>query len=262
MNPETGAPLPIGITTDENGVFIILNAPSGKYIVRVSMIGNVIQEREIAIGDSEINLGKIELAEDTKSLQEVVVTGQKSQLSVNAERRIFNVSSNIAATGASADELLAAVPSVDVNSEGEISLRGNADVLVWINGKRWGWTMTTAPRYFVFLRLGTNFRPDDRNDVYLSAIGTLGHKWGRTTTTHLSNVPGQWVGNVNNMRESGDTRGANVMLGYKHTFNSDHFIDMNVSYNIWRGPNDNQFHEMRLGPTARRNPSGKASIRM
>lgn len=71
-------------------------------------------------------------------LQEVVVTGQKSQLSVNAERRIFNVSSNINATGASADELLAAVPSVDVNSEGEISLRGNADVLVWINGKRWG----------------------------------------------------------------------------------------------------------------------------
>ena len=46
VNPETGAPLPIGITTDENGVFIILNAPSGKYIVRVSMIGNVTQERE------------------------------------------------------------------------------------------------------------------------------------------------------------------------------------------------------------------------
>lgn len=57
----------------------------------------------------------------------------------------------------------------------------------------------------MFLRLGTNFRPDDKNDVYLSAIGTLGHKWGRTTTTHLSNVPGQWFGNVNNMRESGDT---------------------------------------------------------
>lgn len=47
----------------------------------------------------------------------------------------------------------------------------------------------------MFLRLGTNFRPDDRNDVYLSAIGTLGHKWGRTTTIHLSNVPGQWIGN-------------------------------------------------------------------
>lgn len=138
VKAETGALLPIGTTTDENGVFIIPNAPSGKYIVRVSMIGNVTQEREITIGNSEINLGKIELAEDTKLLQEVVVTGQKSQLSVNAERRIFNVSSNINATGASADELLAAVPSVDVNSEGEISLRGNADVLVWIMAKRWG----------------------------------------------------------------------------------------------------------------------------
>ena len=50
VNSETGAPLPIGTTTDENGVFIIPNAPSGKYIVRVSMIGNVTQEREITIG--------------------------------------------------------------------------------------------------------------------------------------------------------------------------------------------------------------------
>ena len=93
MNPEAGASLPIGTTTDENGVFIIPNVASGKYIVRVSMIGNVTQEREITIGDSEINLGKIELAEDTKLLQEVVVTGQKSQLSVNAERRFFLTSS-------------------------------------------------------------------------------------------------------------------------------------------------------------------------
>ncbi len=67
VNPETGAPLPIGTTTDENGVFIIPNAPSGKYIVRVSMIGNVTQEREITIGNSEINLGKIELGHQVAS---------------------------------------------------------------------------------------------------------------------------------------------------------------------------------------------------
>lgn len=53
------------------------------------------------------------------------------------------------------------------------------------------------------------------------------------------------MSNLNNMRESGDTRGANVMLGYKNTFNPDHFIDMNVNYNInvWEEPNDNIFHE-------------------
>lgn len=138
INPETGKPLQFGTMTDENGAFSITNVPEGKYIIRVSMIGNIPQEREITINNSEINLGRIELAEDSKLLQEVVVTGQKSQMSVNSERRVFNVSSNIAATGASADELLAAVPSVDVNSDGEISLRGNADVLVWINGKEMG----------------------------------------------------------------------------------------------------------------------------
>lgn len=353
VNPETGVPLPIGSMTDVNGMFVIPNAPSGKYIIRVSMIGNIPQEREITVADSEINLGKIELAEDTKLLQEVVVTGHKSQISVNSERKIFNVSSNIAAAGASADELLASVPSVDVNSDGEISLRGNSDVLIWVNGKEMGMNadnraqilsqlpagtiesieVITNPSskhstagtagiinirlkedhrhgYFgnteanvdthgttnvnfninynkgkfesfagiglktqhipggstshrsydngtylysegdnkkhensMFLRLGTNFRPDDRNIIYLNTIGTLGHKWGHTTTSHLSNLPGQWMSNLNKMQESGNTRGANVMLGYKHVFNPDHFIDMNVNYNIWEGPNDNMFHE-------------------
>lgn len=354
IDPDTGSPLQIGTTTDETGLFTIHNVPEGKYIIRVGMIGNIPQEREITIADSEINLGRIELAEDSKLLQEVVVTGQKSQMSVNSGRRVFNVSLNIAATGASADELLAAVPSVDVNSDGEISLRGNADVLVWINGKEMGMNadnraqilrqlpaetiesieVMTNPTskhstegtagiinirlkedhrhgYFgnaeanvdtrgtasvnlsinynegkfesfagiglktqhvpggsashrsydngtylnsngenkkhensMFLRLGTNFKPDEKNTVYLSAIGTLGHKWGHTTTTHLSNLPGQWMSNVNRMCESGDTRGANIMLGYTHMFGKGHSIDANVSYNIWQGPNDNRFHEV------------------
>lgn len=353
VNPTTGVPMQIGTMTDENGTFVIERAPAGTYIIRFSNIGSITQEREIRIGDSEVNIGRIELADDAKLLQEVVVTGQRSQMSVNSEHRVFNVSSNIASTGASADELLAAVPSVDVNSDGEISLRGNSDVLVWINGKEMGMNadnraqllrqipaetiesieVMTNPSskhstegtagiinirlkedhrhgyfgsaeadidtrgnvnvnfninynegkfetfaglglkshhnpggvtsrrsynegYFLnsngdnkkhensaFLRLGTNFKPDENNTLYLSAIGTLGHKWGHTTTTHLSNLPGQWTSNINNARERGDTRGANVMLGYRHLFGHDHHIDMNVSYNIWQGPNDNRFRE-------------------
>lgn len=352
VNPDTGASLQMSATTDGEGEFVISNAPSGKYVVRVSMIGSVSQEREVVIADSEVNLGRIELAEDSKLLQEVVVVGQKSQMSVNAERRVFNVSSNIAATGASADELLAAVPSVDVNSDGEVSLRGNDDVLVWINGKEMGMNannraqilrqlpaesiesieVITNPSskhstegtagiinirlkkdqrhgYFgnaeanvdsrgtanvnfninynegkfesfmglglktqhvpggmtshrsyddgsylnsddenkkhensVFLRLGTNFKPNENNTFYLDAIGTLGHQWGHTAVTHLSNLPGQWSKDVNNLRDSGDNHGANIMLGYKHQFGNDHFLDANVSYNIWKGSNDNRSH--------------------
>lgn len=138
VNPETGVPLLIGTTTDENGSFVISNAPSGKYIIRISMVGSITQEREITVTDSEVNIGKIELAEDSKLLQEVVVTGQKSQMSVKTDRKVFNVSSNITTIGASAEELLAAVPSVNVSTDGDISLRGNANVLVWINGKEMG----------------------------------------------------------------------------------------------------------------------------
>lgn len=353
VNPETGVPLLIGTTTDENGSFVISNAPSGKYIIRISMVGSITQEREITVTDSEVNIGKIELAEDSKLLQEVVVTGQKSQMSVKTDRKVFNVSSNITTIGASAEELLAAVPSVNVSTDGDISLRGDANVLVWINGKEMGMNVdnraqilrqipgesiesievmtnpsskhssegtagiinirlkedhrngyfgnaeanvdtrgtanvnfninyntgkfesfagiglktqhlpggsTSYRRYddncflksdgdnkknenSMFLRLGTNFKPNEKNTVYLNAIGTLGHKWGHTVTNHISNLPEQWIENINRMRESGDTRGANIMMGYKHTFQSDHYIDMNVSYNIWQGPSENLSHE-------------------
>lgn len=353
VNPETGVPLLIGTTTDENGSFVISNAPSGKYIIRISMVGSITQEREITVTDSEVNIGKIELAEDSKLLQEVVVTGQKSQMSVKTDCKVFNVSSNITTIGASAEELLAAVPSVNVSTDGDISLRGNANVLVWINGKEMGMNVdnraqilrqipgesiesievmtnpsskhssegtagiinirlkedhrngyfgnaeanvdtrgtanvnfninyntgkfesfagiglktqhlpggsTSYRRYdddcflksdgdnkknenSMFLRLGTNFKPNEKNTVYLNAIGTLGHKWGHTVTNHISNLPEQWIENINRMHESGDTRGANIMMGYKHTFQSDHYIDMNVSYNIWQGPSENISHE-------------------
>lgn len=353
VNPETGVPLLIGTTTDENGSFVISNAPSGKYIIRISMVGSITQEREITVTDSEVNIGKIELAEDSKLLQEVVVTGQKSQMSVKTDRKVFNVNSNITTIGASAEELLAAVPSVNVSTDGDISLRGNANVLVWINGKEMGMNVdnraqilrqipgesiesievmtnpsskhssegtagiinirlkedhrngyfgnaeanvdtrgtanvnfninyntgkfesfagiglktqhlpggsTSYRRYdddcflksdgdnkknenSMFLRLGTNFKPNEKNTVYLNAIGTLGHKWGHTVTNHISNLPEQWIENINRMRESGDTRGANIMMGYKHIFQSDHYIDINVSYNIWQGPSENLSHE-------------------
>lgn len=353
LNPETGAPLPGGTVTDDKGRFIIPDAPAGKYILRISLMGSVPQEREVTVGDFDVDFGRIELAEDARLLQEVVVTGQKSQMSVSAERRVFNVSSNIAASGASADELLASVPSVDVNSDGEISLRGNQDVMVWINGKEMGMNddnraqilrqipaatvesieVMTNPSskhgtegtagiinirlredhrhgYFgnveanvnshgtanvnfsasynkgkfessvglglktqhepggslsrrvyadgtyldsegdirkhensMFLRLGTNFRPDESNTVYLSAIGVLGHKWGKTANTHRADLPGQWTSSINDISDKGDNRGANVMVGYKHLFRPDHFIDMNVSYNIWQGSDDSMIRE-------------------
>lgn len=354
LDATTGKALPIGTMTDKNGYFKIEKAPTGNYIVRISNIGSVAQERPVSVGNAAVNIGRIELTEDSKLLEEVVVTGQKSQMSVDSERRVFNVSSNITSSGATAEELLASVPSVDVSSDGDISLRGNTNVLVWVDGKEMGMNadnraqilrqisaetvesievmtnptarhstegtagiinirlkkdsrhgyfgsadasadsrgnvsanfninynegkfesfagiglkshhnpggMTSRRSYdsgsyldsdgdtrkhenSAFLRLGTSFHADERNTVYLSAIGTLGHKWSNTTTTHLSNLPGQWASDMNRSREKGDTRGANILAGYKHTFGPEHNLEMNVSYNIWQGPNSNRSHDV------------------
>lgn len=81
------------------------------------------------------------------TLEEVVVVGEKKQISGDGERRIFNVKSNVAATGGTAGDLLSAVPSVTVGADGDISLRGKSDVLLYIDGKEMGMTAENRAQY-------------------------------------------------------------------------------------------------------------------
>lgn len=140
FNAKTGKPLPIGTSTDENGRFILKGVSDGKYIVKISNIGSIDQEREAIVSGGNIDLGKIHLADDAKLLQEVVVEGIRSQMRFELDKKVFSVDANIAAAGQSASELLESIPSVEVDQDGEVSLRGNSSVTVWINGKESGLT--------------------------------------------------------------------------------------------------------------------------
>ena len=140
INAKTGKPLPIGTNTDENGNFSLKGVADGKYIVRISDLGSVAQEREANVVGGKIDLGTIRLAEDSKMLQEVVVEGIRSQMRFELDRKVCSVDANIAAAGQSASELLESIPSVEVDQDGEVSLRGNSSVTVWINGKESGLT--------------------------------------------------------------------------------------------------------------------------
>lgn len=140
INAKTGKPLPIGSNTDENGVFSLKGVADGKYIVRISNLGSIAQEREASVMGGNIDLGAITLAEDSKMLQEVTVEGIRSQMRFELDRKVFSVDANIAAAGQSASELLESIPSVEVDQDGEVSLRGNSSVTVWINGKESGLT--------------------------------------------------------------------------------------------------------------------------
>ncbi|MDE7136637.1 MAG: TonB-dependent receptor, partial [Muribaculaceae bacterium] len=140
VSEKTGKPTSFGANTDENGVFTIAGVPDGNYSVRITLIGSVPQSRPVKVAGTNVDVGTINLAEDTKMLKEVVVEGVKGQMRFELDKKVFNVDSNITSAGASASELLEAVPSVEVDQDGEVSLRGNSSVTIWLNGKESGLT--------------------------------------------------------------------------------------------------------------------------
>lgn len=128
--------------TDIDGVFQIRNLKPGTYTAQASMVGYVSETRTftIANNNSIVNLNKILLKENSEMLDEVVVIGQQSQMRFEIDKRVFNVAQNLSAIGGSASDILGNIPSVDVDAEGAVSLRGNTSVTIWINGKASGLT--------------------------------------------------------------------------------------------------------------------------
>lgn len=126
-----------GASTTAGGTFAFPNLPLGKYMLKATFVGYSPLELPITLDAkrSELSLGSISLTENSHSLKEVKVEGQKSQMRFEIDRKVFNVDQQIAASGASATEILKNIPSVDVDVEGNISLRSNSNVIIWINGR-------------------------------------------------------------------------------------------------------------------------------
>ncbi|MBQ5888959.1 MAG: TonB-dependent receptor [Bacteroidaceae bacterium] len=142
LTPEGGSAPTAGCSTDMDGSFRLDNIKAGKYTVKASFVGYLDESRTVTIsaGKNNINLGTIRLKSDRKLLKEVVVTEQRSQMSFEIDKRVFTVDQSLATTGGSASDVLAEIPSVEVDNEGTVSLRGSESVTVWINGKASGMT--------------------------------------------------------------------------------------------------------------------------
>lgn len=140
IKTKTHTSLVKGVVTDQSGSFALGGLKDGTYIVSVSYLGYKAYEKEFTINSSKksVNLSMISLAEDSHELKGVEVTGQKSQMKFEIDKKVFNVDQNIASAGGSASDVLTNIPSVEVSNEGEVSLRGNSNVTVWINGKASG----------------------------------------------------------------------------------------------------------------------------
>lgn len=131
-----------GAISDEKGLFSISGLAYGRYDVKLSYIGFTTLEAGFAVDEQHrhANLKKLHMSEDSQTLQEVTVTAQRPAMRLEVDRKSFDVSQDISNAGQAATDVLENIPSVEVDTEGNISLRGNTSVEVWINGKASGLT--------------------------------------------------------------------------------------------------------------------------
>ena len=142
VNTKSDGKMAGGTITDEGGAFRIDGLKYGSYVLTVSYIGyrNVTREFTLSQTAKSAHYKQIALEEDSNVLNEVEVTGIRSQMKFEIDKKVFNVDQAIAATGGSASDILQNIPSVEVDTEGTVSLRGSESVTVWINGKAQGLT--------------------------------------------------------------------------------------------------------------------------
>jgi len=127
----------VAVITDEKGNFKLENVPLGKFNIHFSLMGyqTIIKSMQIEIAQ---HLGTILMQPDTKLLNEISVTGEKSSISLKLDKKVFETGKDVLSQTGSATDLLNSVPSVNVNPAGGVSLRGNSNVLILINGRRSG----------------------------------------------------------------------------------------------------------------------------
>jgi hypothetical protein len=133
-----------GVTTPENGEFSISSLPLGKLTIKISFVGYQAVSQGFNLTESPLDLGTIKLSPDTKMLQEVQVKGEKDQVSLGMDKRIFSVGKNLTTIGGTAESLLRSVPSLSIDESGNASLR-NMATTIYINGKPTQLTLAQIP---------------------------------------------------------------------------------------------------------------------
>ena len=127
-----------GTTSDIDGNFTLTNLPYGDYRLEVSFLGYEDEEMVLELNNNErfLRVGQINLSTGgATNLDEVVVTAERAIMELGLDRKSFNVEKSVASAGGSAADLLRQIPSINVDLEGNVSLRGSGGVRFLINGK-------------------------------------------------------------------------------------------------------------------------------
>lgn len=126
-----------GGMTDAKGNYSF-TVPDGTYFVKIEYLGFKTIELHNIIVNGNTNMGTQKVTGDTELLSEVVVIAEKSTVDIKLDKKVYNVGQDMIVKGGTAGDVLDNVPSITVDSEGAVSLRGNENVKVLIDGKPTG----------------------------------------------------------------------------------------------------------------------------
>lgn len=231
-----------GGITDAGGNFNVTGLKDGKYTLSLTFMGykDVTRQFEITPAKREVQFKLLYMAEDAKQLNEVTVTGQRATMKLEVDRKSFDVGQLISNAGQSASDVLDNVPSIEVDNDGNVSLRGNSSVEVWINGKASGLTSDNRAQILQQLPAESIDRVEviDNPSAKFSAEGSAG-------IINIVLKKDRKAGYYGSVQAGGDTRGgANtsfnvnynsrlidsyINLGYRHRANTGHMESQQTS---------------------------------
>ena len=128
-----------GIFTDAEGKFTLEQLPYGNYYAKLTFSGYTtkqIEDISITAGMKIVNLGTLKMEIDaTLNLEEIKVVGNLDVLKAGIDKKVYNVGEDLSVKGGTANDVLNNVPSVEVDQDGRVMLRGDGTVTILIDGR-------------------------------------------------------------------------------------------------------------------------------
>ena len=137
LNQQTRAPVQ-ETQTDIGGHFVLENVPGRTFTLRITYTGydDIFKENiPLNAATGELNFGMLTMTSKSSLLKEVAITAKKNTLQIVDGKKVFSVNQSLVSKGGNAADLLRNVPTLQVDADGNVSLRGSANVKVLIDGK-------------------------------------------------------------------------------------------------------------------------------
>jgi len=126
-----------GGITDDNGAFAIKKLPVKTYIVEVQFMGykTLTAAANLTDANKDINLNTLSITEEATTLDEVNIVKETSTIEQKIDRKVITLGRDLTTAGGTAAEIMNNIPSVNVDQDGKLSLRGNQNVRVLVDGR-------------------------------------------------------------------------------------------------------------------------------